>query len=35
MYCRLTQKAVTDCVLSALERDLAVVDPSQRLLAAR
>jgi uncharacterized protein len=35
MHCRLTQKAVTDCVLSALERDLALVDPSQRLLAAR
>jgi uncharacterized protein len=35
MHCRLTQKAVTDCVLSALERDLAMVDPSHRSLAAR
>jgi uncharacterized protein len=35
MHCRLTQKAVTDCVLLALERELTVVDPSHRLLAAR
>ena len=35
MYCRLTQKALTDCVLSALERDLATVDSSRRSLASR
>jgi uncharacterized protein len=35
MHCRLTQKAVTDCVLSALERDLVGADPSHRLLATR